>query len=109
MRARLIDPLAVFARSAWQEARSIFDELAKRVQSCSDADLDNHGLRGAQLAFKLQSVKFFNAQYTAVGRNALKKLIDVIDILLKSLLAALGGEAAAEIKDYIKEALDLGG
>jgi hypothetical protein len=111
--ARLIAPLEDFALAAWDEARPRFAILQDRVfseEAVTNAALDAHGLTGAQLKFKLETVKFFNAQYTSVGRRILKKLIDVIDILLKSILAAIGaGEGLAEIKDYIKESLDLDG
>ena len=110
VRARLIAQLANSAREAWQEARPVYETLYGRIPDLTNAALDAHGLLGAQLRFKLATIRFFNEQYTAVGRRVLKKLFDVIDILLKSILAVVGaGEGAAEIKDYIKEALDLDG
>lgn len=113
VRARLIAPLKDFALAAWEEARprfAVLRDLIFNEEAVPDAALDAHGLRGEQLNFKLETIKFFNTQYKFIGRRILKKLIDVIDILLKSILAAIGaGEGLAEIKDYIKESLDLDG
>ncbi len=49
VRARLIAPLADYARDAWQDARPVFAMLADRIMrpdEVFDSTLDDHGLRG---------------------------------------------------------------
>src|SRR5262245_29072058 len=89
-------------RAAWQEVQPLFSEVTTRIRNISDADIDDHGLGGAQLRFKLAVIRFFYDQYQRVGTTFLKKLIGIIDTLLKSILEAIGGGGAiAEIKDFI--------
>jgi hypothetical protein len=94
-------------QAAWQEVEPLFSEIRTRIANLSDADIRNHGLGGRQLRFKLAVIRFFYEQYQRVGTIILKKLIDIIDTLLKSILEAIGGGGAiAEIKDFIKDSLE---
>lgn len=58
-----------------------------------------HGLYGWQLAFKLAVIQFFYGRYLLIGKGILKKLLGIIDDLLKSIFDAVGGAGAiSEIK-----------
>lgn len=96
-------------REAWIEARDgpLFSDILAGIERIPDSVLNTHGLSGRQLAFKLTVIRFFHARYLSLGKGILRKLIDIIDTLLKSILAAIGaGEGLAEIKDFIKDSLD---
>jgi hypothetical protein len=56
--------------------------------------LREHGLYGWQLAFKLAVIQFFYGRYLLIGKGILKKLLGIIDDLLKSIFDAVGGAGA---------------
>jgi len=94
-------------RAAWAEVQPHFPEVAGGIRDLTDEQIRNHGLGGQQLRFKLAVIRFFYGQYLSVGKGVLKKLIDIIDDLLKSILEAIGGGGAiAEIKDFIKDSVE---
>ena len=102
-----LHPLLEDMRAAWTEARPNFDGAIDRLSNLDLDRLRQHGLYGRQLRFKLAVIRFFYSRYLGVGRGILRKLIDIIDDLLKSLLDAMGtGGAISEIKDFIKDSLD---
>jgi hypothetical protein len=99
-------------RAAWNEAQPHFAAAIARVNNAvfslsANNPFYEHGLYGRQLRFKLAVIAAFNQQYLAIGKGILRKLIDIIDDLLKCILDAIGaGGAISEIKDFIKDSLD---
>ena len=94
---------------AWQEVEQqrYFADVERGIERLTDGQLRDHGLFGWQLAFKLAVIRFFHQRYLAAGKGILRKLLDIIDDLLKSILEAIGGGGAiAEIKDFIKDSID---
>jgi hypothetical protein len=81
--------------------------VANDTSRLTKSEIDDHGLDGAQLRFKLAVVRFLHTRYRAVpGIGRLRRLIESIDTLLKSILGALGaGEGIKEIKEYIEHSL----
>lgn len=99
-------------RAAWDEVKraGLFDDVGMRIRDARprpEATFGPHGLTGQQLRFKLAVIRFFHGRYIARGgRRLLKKLLDIIDDLLDSILEALGVEGAiSEIKDFIKDSI----
>jgi|GEM_PF-2620916 hypothetical protein len=98
--------------AAWEEAQVHFDLAIERAENSylrlqPGNALYEHGLYGRQLRFKLAVIRYFYGQYLSVGKGILKKLIEMIDDLLKSILDAIGaGGAISEIKDFIKDSID---
>ena len=73
--------------------------LESRIRNLKEDQLREHGLYGWQLAFKLAVIQFFYGRYLLIGKGILKKLLGIIDDLLKSILDAVGGGGAiSEIK-----------
>jgi hypothetical protein len=102
-------PLYREMRPAWEEARQAgyFNSVIESVENISNGEIRRHGLHGQQLRFKLAVVRFYYAQYISVGKRVLKKLLSIIDDLLKSILDAVGaGGAISEIKDFIKDSVE---
>jgi hypothetical protein len=100
---QLLSPM----RAAWAEVQAHFPEVAGRIRDLPDHQIINHGLGGQQLRFKLAVIRWFYGQYLSVGKGVLKKLIDIIDDLLKSIVEASGfGGAIVEIKDFIKDSVE---
>lgn len=96
-------------RRAWQEVRhdEHFPRAMNRIRELNEEQLRDHGLYGWQLTFKLAVIRLFHGRYLSVGKGILRKLLDIIDGLLKSILDAIGGHGAiAEIKDFIKDSVD---
>lgn len=98
-------------KNAWTEFDQSFDrDNAKaKIRALSDQQLDNAGLRGAQASVKLSLFQRFRNLFTGNRvKDRLRKLLDAIDTLLESLIEAAGlGHALKEIKEAIKNALDL--
>ena len=95
-------------RGAWREVEEHrhFPEVESRIQRLTEAQFRDHGLYGQQLAFKLAVIRFFYGRYLSFGKGILKKLLDIIDDLLKSILDAIGsGGAISEIKDFIRDSI----
>jgi hypothetical protein len=105
--ALFVPELVTFMREAWAEGRSLFDAIAEGIPRLTDGALRDHGLGGQQLRFKLTVIRHFNERYLVLGKSILKKLLELIDTLLKSIISALGlGEGAAELKEYIEQSID---
>jgi hypothetical protein len=85
-----VERLVEFMRPAWEEGRPIFERLAVAITDASLDRLREHGLSGRQLHFKLEVIRYLNEQYLAIGKGILKKLLDAIDTLLKSIIKAAG-------------------
>ena len=65
------------------------------------------GSMARNLSCKLSAIRFLHNRYlTLAGKGTLRRLIEAIDTLLKSILGALGaGEGIKEIKEYIEHSL----
>jgi hypothetical protein len=107
------------ALAALQDVRPMFGRMVARLEN-ADANFADYGLMGVQLQFKLtvisaQSVRYDQAiapsraahvarAVPRLARGIFKKLLEYIDIVLKSIIAALGlGEAVSEFKDFIEK------
>ena len=92
-----------------------FARLAEAAGSISDPSvLSAHGLGGTQLAFKLNTVRYwadranemFRVGLVGKWRDFIRRLLKAIDTLLDSILKALGVETAVkEVKDAISDAI----
>ncbi len=100
----------------WQETSPLFGNLPQLVQEIDNAAVMDHGLYGAQLRFKLANVEWWSQQVNLAEQNLqtamwianIWRLLESIDTLLESILAALGvGSALTEIKDSIKNGTQL--
>ena len=110
--AECVHPIARdHMQNAWEEALPLFQELQENMQQINDEAVRTHGLGGAQLRFKLANVEWWSQQENLTEQNFqtamwianIWRLLDSIDTLLESILAALGaGSALTEIKDSIK-------
>lgn len=93
-------------RDIWPHEAQRFAPAARLVFDVSDQVLDDHGLSGPTLNYKLNLVKFWYERYLTSGKSVLRRLIETINDLLKSYLPAVrANEALAEIKDFIRNAL----
>ena len=101
-------------RSAWVEVRffsSDFAALAADAGRMETALADAHGLRGAQLGFKIETIRYWTNRVNeqrnlGKWREFLRRLLVAIDTLLDSILKALGrGSAFKEIKDAIRDSI----
>jgi hypothetical protein len=98
-------------RQAWGELerQGDFRKVERQIQQIEPGDRRwrDHGLRGRQLAFKLAVIRFLQGRYYLLGKSILRKLLDTIDDLLKSILDAVGGgRGILELKDFIKHSID---
>lgn len=91
---------------AWSEIPPHFERVVKSIAELDDERIDRHGLKGAQLSFKLQAVSRRNRTFVVRGGvTAFHRIIKSIDTLLESILSATSaGTAISEIKDYIDDA-----
>ena len=96
---RLLQPEARLAWVAFQERQSL-DSLQAAVSEASEAVLYRNGLYGDQLKYKLGLLHLRARQASGGSIRSVEKFLDVIDLIMDSLLDALGvGEA---IKELIK-------
>jgi|ERR1700677_204154 hypothetical protein len=96
--------LKIFGETAWTDfsQRTSAASLVAAVNKIDDAALEKHGLFGAQLTYKLQTVSYAAQQAISSLSGWKRKLLDLIDNLLDSILAVLGtGEALKEMKDAL--------
>jgi hypothetical protein len=102
-----VENLLTLMRGAWQEGRGVFESIESGIRNADPARVREHGLEGQQLRFKLGVLRYLNDRYQTIGKGVLRRLLDAIDTLLKSIISVLGGgEAAEELKDYIKDSID---
>ncbi len=89
-------------KAAWEAEKARFEAVANLVLSTAESTLEEHGLTGAALRFKLSVVAFLHKKFLENGKNFLSRLVKAIDDLLSSALAAaqING-AIIEIKDAI--------
>jgi hypothetical protein len=96
-------------QEAWNEfvAENHIENATNSISLLPETAIQDNGLQGKQLQFQLAVINLFNQRYIAVGKSIIRKLIDILDDLLRSILSAIGGgEAISEIKDFIKDSLD---
>jgi hypothetical protein len=94
-------------RRAWISVSERVDPYSRRVANAQLHSLQEHGLTGAELDFKFSAINFIARRFyaslnapTLVARYWFTRLLDVIDKLFRSLLAAVpGGGAIEEFKD----------
>ena len=101
-------------QEAWVEAEPEFGALANSVVHLNPADVQAHGLWGAQLEFKLATVRYWAQRFIEqqpIGLNRavkgiLRWLLNAINTLLTSLASAVGaGTVLQEMKDAIRNAI----
>lgn len=100
---RIVEPLRslqIEAKLAWtsfQERQSL-DSLHAAISEASESALYRNGLHGAQLEYKL-GLLHLRAQRASGGSiRSIEKFLDVVDLIMNSLLDALGvGEAIKEL------------
>ena len=108
-RELFVDDLHGDMRAAWNDADGTFDELPEAVAALHPRQVVLHGLAGAQLRFKLATVRYWAERFLGDGGNGfvLRRLLDSIDTLLDSLLAATGaGSSLKELKDAVRSSVN---
>ncbi len=94
-------------RAAWQKFNEQFpvDRAEATIRQTPDDRFFRAGLYGAQLSLKLSMIARCRSRYFSLGgARLLKKLLDAIDRLLDSLIAATGiDEALKELKDILRD------
>jgi hypothetical protein len=110
-------------REAWRDWRGDGEtqrRLEAAIRELPDAAAADFGLRGPQLRFKLLAIHRQHAPFLAAGRYTLaplrsgfRKLLELIDVLLGSVIGALTasppglsgvvGEGLKEIKEYVEK------
>lgn len=100
-------PLANDAWREFQKQCSLSAAIA-RIHKASGYSLEHHGLYGAQLGLKFEQVKeLFRRFERAGGSRILKKLLDVVDTLLESVVVATGiAGALIEIKKALSHCIE---
>ena len=95
-------------RAAWADSRQYFEAAHRAVAEAPDQRLREHGLYGNQIGAKFTVTGRHWTRFMNIGGGRLfRKLIDVIDDLLDSILQAIGASGAiSEIKDLVKNATD---
>lgn len=97
-------------RAAWREFNEqfSFERVQTTIRLTPNERLVWAGLYGAQLELKLSTVANLRSQYFSSGGGRwLKKLLDAIDRLLDSLIAATGiDEALKELKDILSDNIE---
>jgi|SRR5450631_64623 hypothetical protein len=100
------------AAAAWRECERDLplDVLQSRVAELSRETRVRHGLYGEQLTYKLATVDLAASRAAVGGSGWLRKLLELIDNLLESILKALKIDSALkEIKDALLASLPDGG
>lgn len=104
-----VQGLRVAMNAAWNEAHAGFAELPAAAAALPLEQVRRHGLAGDQLAFKLATVRYWAGQFQDADQSpgfVLRRLLDAIDTLLDSLLAAIGvGSSLKELKDAVRDSL----
>ena len=99
--------LRTAGEEAWRELKMYqpLGEFISLIDKTKDVKLQEHGLTGAQLHYKLSVLNDLAERIRRVkfpGRFR-PKLVDAIDTILDSLLGAVGaGTALKEIKDMLR-------
>jgi len=100
--------LQELATAAWREYERDHPlaDLQRRIAQLPQETLVSHGLYGTQLEYKLATVDFAANRAARAMPGWLRKLLELIDNLLESILKALGADnALKEIKDAMLASL----
>ena len=103
--------------SAWEELQLHFLESKETILKDRNIKLYDHGLYGRQLDFKFAVINHFSRLFFEAASNTrepskrvngiLKKLLETIDKLLRSIFDAIGaGGAIGEFKDFLETLVD---
>jgi hypothetical protein len=86
-----------------------FSRLREAVANADPQALEQHGLYGAQLRWKLSNINFSLARFIEQPTSVLfHRLLDSIDALLDSLVGAVpGGSAVKELKEAVRNSTAL--
>jgi len=95
-------------RAAWADSGQYFESAHRAVREVPERRLHEHGLYGNQLGAKFTVTGRHWTRFLSRGGGRLfRRLIEVIDDLLDSILQALGASGAiSELKDLVKNATD---
>ena len=95
------------------EAWSVFSQrvplsaLTTAIDKASAAGLEDHGLFGPELGYKLKTIDHAKTKATGLFTGWKKKLLELIDNLLDSIIEVLGaGGAMKELKDALVGSID---
>ena len=104
-------------KEAWGVVSERFEEIKLNTKEASIDALQNHGLTGSELKYKISVINHAGKQfyfyltrrvYPLVNRW-FKKLLETLDKFLTSLLDAVGGSGAiGEYKSFIESSIDDG-
>jgi len=97
-------------RTAWEEFEEDFN-INDAIDQINDTDAEKFqasGLYGSQLDLKLSVIDKWKKRFSKKRiKKILLKLLDAIDTVLDSLIAATGmNEALKEIKDILRNSID---
>jgi hypothetical protein len=103
-------------RDAWPSVSNRFGTYTVQVSDASTQTLQEHGLTEKELDFKFAAINFIARRfYQSLGgalqpmRDWFSKLLEIIDKLLRSLVAAVpGGGAIEEYKDICESLIPTG-
>jgi hypothetical protein len=107
----LLNPM----KKAWVPVSERFLELERKVSESSDSALQEHGLTGLELKYKLSVINYASNYFFDFlsKKNAplaviwLKKLLEALDKFLSSLLDAIGCSGAiGEYKSFMESSID---
>jgi hypothetical protein len=97
-------------KEAWQSFNEDFswDRVKDAIYGAPDEHLQNHGLYGAQLRAKFNLVRSRIRRYfDGITKKKLLQLIDAMDTVLDSIIAATGMDGAIkEMKDLLRNSVD---
>ncbi len=104
----VVPDLRASIQSLWEAGESRFEGLASAVTDISPRNVERYGVGGQELRSKLEIVAYWWARFLGRGTvEILRRALEAVDTLLESILGALGaGDAIAELKDGIRNALD---
>ena len=105
-----ISNLVGFYNEVWYTETNLerFSELTRAIRETDLNVLSSHGLLGAELSLKLATANTWYERFIAFpGMGIFKRVIDAIDTLLDSIIAAVGsGGAIKELKDTLRNILN---
>lgn len=107
----IVEDLRDVGAEAWRECKRHLplEDFHRGIMALSESKLVSHGLHGTQLKYKLAVISHHADapnQRRIIGSVG-RRLIEAIDVLLDSLISALGaGTAVKEIKDMLSAQQD---
>ncbi len=109
----IYDDMQPILLEVWPEIEIRFKKYIKLVTKSDSNDLKVHGLTGKELDLKIDSINFaagyffhsYKNKNEKLARKWLKKTLEIIDIVFKSLLKVVPGGGAIEEYKNICESL----